>query len=513
MVLRFTTPAQDISLAHLTEMRPKQLQAWLSNLHSSNPQLAAQAILTALAALNRQPLSSEVRLNFLTDYYWPTAEVQIDMLQLQLSGSMLPLSEKTDAHARLAQELLIELTYGYKLVLIDNAKLTLRTQLDIAPVVYQLLTIQQRILTLCYEIYAPVPIGIWAEIHQEFEYATQINFLEKSSAASILHLYQRTLLIALADPYHLMQGELSLVVDISRVLAPLCNITQHPSADDTPLFLLDLSLDSPPTMDKRPINDVTRDPSTRFFNTHQAVQQLITQLTQLAAGVAPVQLGLPNIAGKTSYRFLLHRLILSWDNPPTRRFNRHLPKHNDIALGLGIRTIHALLDAHTPDDANSITNPAFFTPAPSHRSHYLAHWEIINIGAQGHALRNKTVAPSHIKVGELISIREQNDEIWQLCIIKWVKNINTETVQIGVQRLPPNARGVQVFNPLSPIKTMQPGILFPANALLNQPTLLLTPHGMYMNNVHMELITVTTHTIKPQHLIMQTQSFDLFEIS
>ncbi|MEQ1666954.1 MAG: hypothetical protein ABL868_00720 [Sulfuriferula sp.] len=509
MVLRFIIPAQDTSLAHLTEMRVKQLQAWLSNLQTSNPQLAAQTILTALAALNRQPLSGDIRLTLLT-HYWLTAEVQIDMLQLQLSGSMLPLTEKTDAHARLARELLIELAYGYKLALIDNAKLTLRAQSDVATVVYQLLTIQQRILTLCYEIYAPVPVGIWTEIHQAFEYAELTSSPDRIT--NILHLYQQTLLIALADPYHLMQGELSLVIDITRALAPLCTISHHLSADDAPLFILDLSLDNAPNIDKRQTDDALYNPSTRFFDTRQAVQQLVTQLTQLAAGIAPEQLGLPHIAAKISYRFLLHRLILGWDKPPTRRFNRHPPKHHDIALGLGIRTIHALLDAPVADDVNSITSHAFFTPAPSHRSHYLAHWEIINIGAQGHALRNKTITPSHIKVGELISIREQNDEVWQLCIIKWVKNIDTETVEIGVQRLPPNARGVQVFNPLSPIKTMQPGILFPASALLNQPTLLLTPHGMYMKNVHMELITSTTHTIKPQQLVMQTQSFDLFEI-
>ena len=109
-------------------------------------------------------------------------------------------------------------------------------------------------------------------------------------------------------------------------------------------------------------------------------------------------------------------------------------------------------------------------------------------------------------------MREHNEGGWQLCVIKWIKSIDAQTLEIGVQFLPPNGSAVEVFNPLSAIKTMQPGILFPANSTLNQPNLLLTPQGMYMNNVHIELITTTSHTIKPQALIMQTQSFDLFEI-
>jgi hypothetical protein len=516
MVLHFSIPVEDTKLTPLTELRPKQLQAWLTNLQNTDPQDAAQSILTSLAALNRQPLTSDIRLNLIT-LHWSAAENQIDMLQLQLSGSMLPLSDKSAAQSRLARDLLIEFGYGYKLVLVDVADNNTKKQKpDITVVIYQLLAIQQRIFSLCYEMYASVPATTWYETHQAFEYAESLGLLENEifpNLGNILHIYQQILLITLADPYHLMQGEISSVSELARELAPLGRITHLETKTEAhPLFILDLAVDAPPSMNKQASIITKKDTTIRLFDTRQITQQLQMLISHLEAGVSPLELDLPIAAIKASYRTLLYQLLKSWGNPLARRFNRYMPKQDEIELGLGVRTIHALLETDTSEPVKLTTTPAFFTPAPALRSHYLAKWQILNVGAQGQALRNKTHAPSHIKVGELISIREHNHEKWQLCIIKWIKNNDTQTLEIGVQLLPPGARAVEVFNPLSAIKTIQPGILFPANSTLNQPNLLLTPHGMYMSNVHMELITSTSHTIKPHTLIMQTQSFDLFEI-
>jgi hypothetical protein len=516
MVLHFSIPDQNTKLAPLTELRPKQLQSWLNDLQTNNPQNAAQSILTSLAALNRQPLASDIRLNLLT-LHWSAAQGQIDMLQLQLSGSMLPLSEKADLQYHLARELLMELGYGYKLILIDDASNdSKKFKQDLAPIIYQLLIIQRRIFSLCYEMYALVPATIWHETHQTYEYAESLDLLETEvlpNPSNILQIYQQTLLIALADPYHLMQGEISLVLELARGLAALGRITRLTTKVEVhPVFIMDLATDSPPSMNKQAAIITQKDSSIRLFDTHQVTQQLQILISHLEAGISPLDLGLPIAAIKSGYRALLYQLLKSWGNPQARRFNRYSPKQDEIELGLGVRTIHALLETDAPEPVKLTSSPAFFTPAPSLPSHYLAKWQILNVGAQGHALRSKTNAPSHIKVGELISMREHSHEKWQLCIIKWIKNINTQTLEVGVQLLPPGARAVEVFNPLSAIKTMQPGILFPANSKLNQPNLLLTPHGMYMQNVHMELITSASHTIKPHTLIMQTQSFDLFEI-
>ncbi|ARU31872.1 hypothetical protein CAP31_09420 [Sulfuriferula sp. AH1] len=515
----FTIPTPDTRLAHLTETRPRHLQTWLENLHVSDPQTASQAILASLSALNRQPLSGDIRLKLLA-LYRNTIQTQVTMLQLQLSGSMLPLSGKADAQTRLARELLLELGHGYKLVLMDNntSLLNFYSKPDTAPIIHQLLLTQQRVLELCYEMYAPVPAGLWLEIHRTYQYADELGVTQATGSddptASIVHAYQQILLIALADPYHLMQGELAQVIELTREYALLGEIQSTSSATSN-IFTLNLTVDAPPHITTRLDIKGQNDPLC-FFSTHKLIEHLLYLLAKLESGAPPAALGLPAAAAEPEYRHLLHHLIHSWGMPHLRRFNRYNIQPSNIELGLGLRTIHALLGnsettSISDDTFIEITMNSFALPEHSSRNHYVAKWQILNNSAQGHTLRTKGTPPAHIKVGELIAIRERAGDQWNLCVIKWIKNIDTGTVEIGVQLLPPHARPVSVYNPLSPIKNVQPGMLFPENDILKQDNLLLAPHGIYMKNVRMDLITDTGRIIMPGKLVLQTQSFDLFE--
>jgi cyclic-di-GMP-binding protein len=523
MMPSFATPTQDTRLAHLTETRPKHLQLWLEQLHLSDPQTASLSILSSLSALNRQPMAADARLKLL-NLYWHTIQTQVTMLQLQLSGSMLPLSEKADAHARLARELLLELGHGYKLVLNNNSVslLNFYSKPDTAAVVYQLLLTQQRVLELCYEMYAPVPVGLWLEIHQAYQYADELGITQTvtggSTPATIVHLYQQILLIALADPYHLMQGELTQVIELAQEYARLCTIDRSSTAaGKDQKFTLDPAVDAPPHITAR-MESGLQSSSARYFKTQTLIEHLLYVLAKLESGATPAALNLPQAAADHGYRYLLHRLIRSWGMPHLRRFNRYKNRLDNIDLSLGLRTIHALLSndettANIDESQIEITVSSFAMPAYSKRNQYIAKWQMLNNSAQGHALRNKENTPAHIKVGELIAMREHFNEAWSLSVIKWIKNVDTQTVEIGVQLLPPHARPVTVSNPLSPIRNAQPGIVFPENAALKQPNLLLVPHGMHMKNVRMDLQTDTTVRIMPGKMMLQTQSFDMFEFT
>jgi hypothetical protein len=343
----FTTPTPDTRLAHLTETRPRHLQTWLENLHVSDPQTASQAILSSLSALNRQPLSGDIRLKLLA-MYRNTIQTQVTMLQRQLSGSMLPLSEKADAQTRLARELLLELGHGYKLVLQDNntSLLNFYGKPPAAPVIHQLLLTQQRVLELCYEMYAPVPVGLWLEIHRTYRYADELGVTQaavgEDSTASVVHVYQQILLIALADPYHLMQGELGHVIELAREYALLGEI-EHGNSAAGNLFTLNMSADAPPHIATR-LDVRKQSDSIRFFHTHKLIERLLFLLAKLESGTPPVALNLPAAAAEPEYRQLLHHLINSWGMPHLRRFNRYDSQAGNIELGLGLRTVHALFD-------------------------------------------------------------------------------------------------------------------------------------------------------------------------
>lgn len=521
MTLRFKTPEPDVELSHLTETRHKYLQSWLEQLHTQNPQTASSTILTALSALNRQPLASDIRLRLLT-LYWNTIQIEVNMLQRQLSGSLLPLSEKSDADTKLACDLLLELGNGYKLILMDNSasQLNFHSKPDPAVVIYQLMLIQYRILELCYEMYLPVPSGLWMEIHQIFQYAeglgeTQLNISEPVPG-TIIHVYQQMLLIALADPYHLMQGELAQVIELTHEFALLGEIERsHIAEHNAHVFTLNLNKDAPPHITTRLETQVHREP-VRFFNTLALIEHLLFLLAKLESGAPPPILGLPAAAAEPNYRYLLHRLIRSWGIPHLRQFSRHDKQLDDIELNLGLRAVHTLLNSHTSATTSSqsyIEIPTVVVDIKEEANTRSGKWQLLNTSAQGNALRNQGSTPGHIKVGELIAMRESLNDPWNVCSIQWIKNIDMLTIEIGVQLLPPNGHPVSVRNVLSPLKNIQPGILFPENTTLKQHHQILTPHGLYKKNTVMELITDTTYQITTGKLILQTQSFDLFEFS
>lgn len=517
----FTIPSVDKRLAHLAETRPKYLQAWLEQLHTSDPEAASSSILPSLSALNRQPLASNIRLKLL-NLYWNTIQLQVNMLQLQLSGSMLPLSEKAEAHIRLAGNLLLELGNGYKLVLMDDTSQGgVNSQSDTAPVIYQLLLLQQRMLELCYEMYRTVPVDLWKEIHHTYQHADahgDTDVTIQDSTFTISHVYRQILLVALADPYHLMQGELALVMELARVYVPLCKLGRsYAATHSTTIFTLNTLVDAPPHIATHLESD-THGNSIRFFNTHQLIEHLLHLLAKLESGVAPDALGLSAAAAEPGFRNLLQRLIRSWGIPHLRRFNRYDNQLDNIELTIGLRTVHTLLSHPAPSNfaASSNMHPTLNGSKlldSQKTGHELGIWQIFNNSAQGHALRNKGTTPAHIKVGELIAMQEHSGRPLNLCVIKWIKGLDKLIVEMGVQLLPPHARPVTVYNALSPIKNVQPGMLFPENTTLKQRHLLLTPHGIYMKKVAINLIDDTTLSIMPGKRILQTQSFDLFEFT
>ena len=337
---------------------------------------------------------------------------------------------------------------------------------------------------------------------------------------TISHAYQQILLIVLADPYHLMHGELAQVIELARTNSHLCSLElKNTKTNRTQIFSLDLNTDAPPQTAKLEESNEQND-STRFFSTSILVEYLLYLLAKLESGMTPASLGLSSAAATGSdYRNLLHRLISSWGKPHLRHFNRYDNQPVNIELSLGLRTIHALLSAKSTMSSNddmpiNITiNNNFTVPEVTNRNHYISTWQVLNNSAQGNALRNQESVPTHIKGGELIAMRENTNGRWHLYVIKWDKSFGTGLVEIGVQLLPPQAHPVALYNPALPISSKQLGILFPENSALKQSSLLLTPHGIYKKNADLCFHADGTHAIALVKLTMQTQSFDLFELA
>src|SRR5690606_25580026 len=130
--------------------------------------------------------------------------------------------------AALADELLAEFAYSYKLLLVEQARRLFglassgRAQI---PVVRAMQLLAERV-RLSYRMYASVPKGLWLELHTLYLFALKRGFAHRSAIGRHLTpmgIYTRTLLVAFTEPLKLMQGDLA---RIDRWLARYGNRAQ-----------------------------------------------------------------------------------------------------------------------------------------------------------------------------------------------------------------------------------------------------------------------------------------------
>ena len=520
MQLRLAVPAPDPSRAHLAETRPKHLKVWLERLPLASLQESSQALLLSLAALNRQPLAEDARLKLLTCYR-DTLHSLVDTIKLQIAGMSLPLAEKPRQLAMLARELLVELAHGYKLVLLSNGNrlLNFRNTPNQTEYTQRVLAAQLRLLILSYETYAAIPDGLWAEMHQLYHHACNLNSQNEvvldTPPASVSQLYRLGLLLASADPYRLSPGEVNKVLDLVKAYGELAQIQlPTPQVQLDGLFLLQLESDLPPVALTR--HPGTSDPqSDRFLNTRELAKRVNQLLIRLRAGEAPSQLGLSAYASETAYQGLLQRLLRSWGTSPSRTFSRQGGSRDEVELCSGIRAIHACLNASNTveheDDAAEITISSTRAGTQAEQNVTASCWKVVNDSAGGIALQRQNSPPVQQQVGEVVGLRTPSQNLTNLGIVRWIRNAPAARIEMGIQMLPPNPQAVMVHNRLGKIRTPQPAILLPANTSLKLPRQLLVPHGIYVANVPIELGVHDIQRVLPTRILEHSHAFDLFE--
>jgi hypothetical protein len=78
-----------------------------------------------------------------------------------------------------------------------------------------------------------------------------------------------------------------------------------------------------------------------------------------------------------------------------------------------------------------------------------------------------------IKVGDIAALRTENEDNWQLCIIRWALSENHEHIELGLQILSPKAFVAEIALPAE----KRTALILPANAMLRQGEALVVPTG------------------------------------
>lgn len=531
MEINLSVPTYDQGSNLTVETRPRQVKEWLDSLPLANTLDAARTINDALASLNRYKLGDEARLKLL-ELYHATLVNLLPALEHSFSGVSLPLPEKSKQAANMARQLLVELAYGYKIIFLESIsrRIGFGGNKQLPLIVQRALLCLSQILSICYKTYAPTPAGIWSELHQLYHYAIQHNLQDEDvpgmdQKASINLAYKQALLLALADPYRLMQGELELVQHYLAQFGNHAQLQPLAQADSTAgLFLVRLDGDKPPKALAQNTG-VTDARSDILLNTIGLARLLHQQIVSLEAKEKPKNLNLPDNAAEAAYQSLLKRLLKHWGVGPKRHFNRTAVQ-SSMNICAGIRSLHYFMlgeklpAVQAEPEAQETDITLQFSSSLIDKSGQQTYspptkWWVVNESAGGLALSKLQDAPSNIRVGEIIGLRAENSAGWSVGVVRWIHSSDTHHLELGAQMLAPKAEPVAIKPTIASQNTpFQAAFLLPDIPTLKQPATLVAPRGTFQEQREFLLEhNGESQPVRATRLVEHTNSFDLFEFS
>jgi len=476
-------------------LRPKNIEAWLESLPMANLGETARLIYHTLNQTNEIDYAYADRIRFLEEMREPVQYVT-DSMRKHFLGMTYPLPEKNRNIAIATREIYAAMATGYEIVIEDIARTNVLFQ-DKKLLTVQLhraLTYTGRNLLTAYQIYSRYAPHTWHKLHKLYAYAEssklhttavsdyQHHYFEKSS---ILAEYLRLLLLSLASPYQLRQGEvLNIYNSLERwtrdlELRPL---TGKPPSDNKTLFLVRLDRDAPPRPLAYSAIKESHRPAYRILNTEPLTQTLRDEIQNneevVSTTLTSIDLSRPDLSHE-----LLRRLLVAWGTETRRHFPRS-PKHEQVDVAIGLNDTHNFINQlarrNSAADKNLFEHPAHFeshearnnqkpqhdvwdmiyetdtsdfesagiipllteelsiqddalgthdptnsSGASEHRQNYRAgSWVILNESATGYCLEYSEEATTRAQVGELIGIhRSHNDQTlkWGIGVIRWLK--------------------------------------------------------------------------------------------
>ncbi|MBI4294473.1 MAG: hypothetical protein HY661_23590 [Betaproteobacteria bacterium] len=432
----------------------------------------------------------------LAELFRQRIETLLPAAEADLSEATLPLSARRRTFAKTADETLAGLTHAYKSVLVALTKRTITFRLEqfLVPPLIQSLRALARRLAISHRIYAPHPRGVWREMHFLFRFGMRhgiVNAHLPGTSLTASAVYRQALLLAFAQPPRLMQW------DVERLSAYLARFGERAvlggyeqDAAMPGVFVIRSGRDSPgrPLEKSRPEEVASDD---LVLRCQPLVETLVSQLQGLDAGTPPDELGLPSSAGGPVSRDLLRQLVQRWGNIQSRQFSRQRT-HSRVELLVGLRDIWNCL----------VGERRGLVPREGRRG-----WIAANESPGGFSLMHFSGTCDPIRVGEVVAVRTA--DACHICLVRWVQSENPEHLELGLQKIAPNATPVTLAH--ADTATGGPALLLPEMPALGQAAAILAPCGrMEAGNDYRLDHRGLRWAVRSTHLLEHTLSIQMF---
>ncbi|WP_434701455.1 molecular chaperone [Pseudomonas sp. D1-36] len=515
-LLRVLTPTQ--SRLSFCDAAPRDLKRWIANLPKANIGETARLLYQALGELNQLLTPSDNRLQLL-ELLRPEVYYVCKHLERHFLQQAIVLDERSRKIVNLCQALQAHLAMGYKQIV---GRISSKFSKDRARL---LATAAQRAvhalnstLLRSSQLYSPVPEGLWLDLHQLYRIACRHKLQhlavsdELASQVHQLNVEQTYVVALLLGASRSNQLRQSQIARLAEVLEPWSQgVKLDPAVTASSLFAVAPQLDVGPRY--RSKFRAEQQPTLLGFDPQPLVRAITTHLAQ------PVESTLTVPAGMSADT--LHHLQAAWGEAAERSFQR-TEGNGTLTLCVGMSALHYYLggersfseilknpatrkarfeasptrkndtwdqafDAAPSGDSELLpyeeieypVNPADDDAASSDNQHHFPTYDlpIINHSPGGYCLGWPKEVPEQLQAGEMVGIRDANDQSWSIAVVRWIRQVRNGAMQMGIELVAPHAQpcGLQLLREQNEQGHYLRGLLLPEISAIDLPPTVIAP--------------------------------------
>jgi len=474
-------PNQDLVQRPKPYIKPRNLNRWLEKLVSNNLDDAIVELSKQVSALNSSHYSTKERLKLML-IIQPRAHEIMSGLAHSLSTAKLPY-QKQHAKTQLNIIALVnEIASSYKLIVSELAILDdSRTNYDsmLSEAVYFAMHYLSLLLLQVYRCYQPEPEDVWSELHQLYRYAITLGLQDLPvddqlaqahfpAPHTIDKMYQRIVLLALAEPYNLMQNESDVVYRLTSKWIEHCNIIPLGDFSPTNEYIIDLTDDLGPRYVSKDNTWIPNDG--RIVDISLVKRKIENDIQILLRKTLTDSFESESLVNR-NLRNMLMRISDNWRQRIARETNRGKSSIEMTLINSMNACHHFLSDKvqFTPamDEFNMVTEGSSQSTTEQSQAHIDAYeaslesdnrhnrsiyltstWYEINNSEFGLALSGdlEKYTRKIVKVGDLIAYKAKRHEKskWQIGIVRWQKSRDRSNIEIGVMSIASDAKPIAV---------------------------------------------------------------------
>jgi len=433
-------------------------KAWAATLPMADMGEMTRLLYVGISSLNRDATSPSDRIDAI-EVLLPYIQMVLENLNRHFFVRSLPLPERSSKIFELKQSLLMEVAGSYQLSALEILTKKSMSKKKALLSVGRAMSIMCQVLMNGFEVYSKPKKDLWHDIHHLYLLACENGFDTKklpqntqfNDADTIEEHYKLINLVALAAPNMLRQGEVMRLKEFFKAtLQDSKIITNADKIQGKYAHVALLNSDEPASL--MPIADLVSSSTSRVFD----LSKLIAKLEQFIHLSGSTDLG-THESWPMLTNSLSKRLVQTFTTIKSRRYKRFAREEK---ASLVIRMVDVLeiirenevtsfseqLNQEVEDDnvyealtsGDQVSSPwSEVDTLAEERDVSLHIWNIDNSSSGGYGFSQIKSEPSTARVGELIAIKDENDQSdsWQVAAIRWLDALKETGLSMGVEIL------------------------------------------------------------------------------